>query len=191
MCNRVNVGGGIETGGGTGLDWVSEGGNGSLENAGEVLRHWPNISRRAVMAYICSLKELEAVGHAVSGGDSRDGDGVMAYIDGVGDNYGLRFEVNGLLAEVVFERYTHPESILAAEIPGVVMDRFLVDDNWASQINEGGGVVVEGTVEVLPGRNFGVEGGLAKQVEQQLSLWKEMAAQVSGEAGGNAGENGD
>ena len=44
--------------------------------------------------------------------------------------------------------------------------KFLVDDYWASQRGEGGGVVVKGTVEVFPGQHFRVEGGLAKQVEQ-------------------------
>ena len=75
-------------------------------------------------------------------------------------------------------------------IPGVAIARFLVDDDGSSQRFKGCGVVAEGIVELFPGRNFGVEGGLAKQVEQQLSLWKEMVPQVAGEARNNNGEDG-
>ena len=69
--------------------------------------------------------DLEAVGHAVFGGDSGDSDGLMAYVNGVGDNDGLRFGVDGPLAMVVLEGDTRAESIISTEIPGVTIARFL------------------------------------------------------------------
>ena len=65
---------------------------------------------------------------------------------------------------------TCAETIIAAEIPVVVIIRFLVDNDWTDQRDEGGGVVVKGTVEVFLGRTFGFEGGLGKKVERHLRL---------------------
>ena len=79
------------------------------------------------------------MGHAVF---SSDGDGVMADVNGVRDNNGLSFVVNDSLAAVVLERDTRAESFLATEIPGVDIVSFFVDDEWAEQIDKGGGLVV-------------------------------------------------
>ena len=66
-----------------------------------------------------------------------------------------------------------------------------MDDKWAAQRDEGGDVVVEGTIELFPGRNFRVEGGMVKQIERQIGLYNKMIPQVSGESGGNTSEDGD
>ena len=55
-----------------------------------------------------------------------------------------------------------------------------MDDDWAAQMDEGGDVIVKGTVEVFPGENFRIESGLATQFEQQLGLWEKMIPQVAG-----------
>ena len=47
------------------------------------------------------------MGHAVFGCDSGDGDGMVADIGGVGDNEGVSFGFDGLLAEVVLEGDTY------------------------------------------------------------------------------------
>ena len=131
------------------------------------------------------------MGHTVFISVGGDGDGVMADVDGVGDNYGLRFGFDGPLAAVVIEGDTRAESILVTEIPGVAITSFFVDDDWEAQRDEGGGVVVKGTIEVFPGGNFRVEGGLSKKVERQIGLLKKMIAHVAGEAGVNTGKDGN
>lgn len=54
------------------------------------------------------------MGHTVFVGDIGGGDGVMADVDVVGDNYGLRFGVDGPLVAVVLKGDTRAEFVLAA-----------------------------------------------------------------------------
>ena len=58
-----------------------------------------------------------------------------------------------------------------------------MDDNAAAGRYNGGGVVVECSVEVFPDGHVGSEGGLAEEVESEFDLWEKLVPEVSGEGG--------
>ena len=49
-----------------------------------------------------------------------------------------------------------------------------VDEDTAADGYEGGGVKVEGAIEVLPCRREGGDGGLVEKVEQELGLREKL-----------------
>ena len=111
----------------------------------------------------------------------------MAKLDGVGDKKGFGVGIDNLEAAVVVESGPNIETRAAMEIPGELHGGFVVDDDWTPHGAQRGGIVVEGSMEVFPGRRGWGEGGLAEEVEGEFCLGKEFVPQVVGEAGVNAG----
>ena len=62
----------------------------------------------------------------------------------------------------MFEGDAHVEAVRAAEVPGVACRRFGVNDDRAAKWQEGGGIIIKGAIEVLPGRHARRDKGLAK-----------------------------
>ena len=56
-------------------------------------------------------------------------------------------------AAVVLEGGAYVEAVAAAEVPGAAGVDRVVDEDPATGWAEGGGVEVEGTVEIFPGRD--------------------------------------
>ena len=83
----------------------------------------------------------------------------------------------------MFKGDAHIEAVRAAEVPGAVCQRFVVDDDRAAKWQEGGGVVFEGAIVVLPGRYARRDGGLAKEVESEFGLREEQVPEVVRECG--------
>ena len=80
----------------------------------------------------------------------------MAEINGVGDKGGFSCGVYYLEAAVVLQGGADVEAVAGAEGPGGAGGRLVVDEYAASNGAEGGGVKVEGSIEVSP---IGSEGG--------------------------------
>ena len=90
---------------------------------------------------------------------------VMAELNGVGDMGGFCGSFDDLEAAVVFQGGANIESIVGVEGPGGAGVELVVDEYAASDGAEGGGVEVEGAIEVFPcGCEWG-DGGLAEEVE--------------------------
>ena len=111
----------------------------------------------------------------------------MTKLDGVGDKEGFGVGVDDLEAAVVVESGSNVETRASVESPGELHGGFVVDDDWTSHGAQRGGIVVEGSMEVFPGRKGRGEGGLAEEVEGEFCLGKEFVPQVVGEVGVNAG----
>ena len=90
---------------------------------------------------------------------------VMAEFNCVGDKEGFCGSVNNLEAAVVFQGRSDVETFAGAEGPGGVGGGLVVYENEASDGAEGGGVEVEGAIEVFPCRCEGGDGGLSEEVE--------------------------
>ena len=56
-----------------------------------------------------------------------------------------------------------------------------MDDDRAANWVDGGGIKVEGAIEVLPGRHVRVKGGLAEEVQGEFRLQEELVSQEVGE----------
>jgi hypothetical protein len=95
---------------------------------------------------------------------------VMMEVDSVRDVEGLGFGINDMMAAVMLQGHTNVESIRAAEVPGVVSGWLIVGDDRAAKWEERGGIVVEGAIEVFPGRHAWCDGGLVEEVECQFCL---------------------
>ena len=65
-----------------------------------------------------------------------------------------------------------------------------MDDDQAANWTNGGGVEVEGAVEVLPGRHVRDKGGLAEEVQVEFGLREELVLEEVVEIIGDAGEDG-
>ena len=58
-----------------------------------------------------------------------------------------------------------------------------MDDDSTSGRPNGGGFVVEHTIEVVPCGHVGSEGGLSEEVEIEFGLWVNFFLEVAGEGG--------
>jgi hypothetical protein len=108
---------------------------------------------------------VKAVDNGVGWCDSRDGEVVMAEVDSVRDVEGLGFGIDDAMAAVMLKGDANVESVRAAEVPGAASGWLIVGDDWAAKWEERGGIVVEGAIEVFPGRHACRDGGLVKEVE--------------------------
>ena len=99
----------------------------------------------------------------VSGGCLREV--VMAELNSVRDKGGFYCGVNYLEAAVVLQGWDDVEAVAGAEGPGVAGGGIVVDGYAASNGAKGGGVEVEGVIEVFPSGNEGGCSGLAEEVE--------------------------
>ena len=80
----------------------------------------------------------------------------MEEINGVRDKGGFSCGVDYLEAVVVLQGGADIEAIAGAEVPGGAGGGLVVDEYAASDGTEGGGVEVEGAIQVFPS---GSEGG--------------------------------
>ena len=55
-----------------------------------------------------------------------------------------------------------------------------MNDNWAADWADGGGIEVEGAVEVFPGRHVRGKGGMAEEVQGELGLQKKLVPEEVG-----------
>ena len=124
--------------------FIYSGGGGFLQGAGE---------------------EVEGMDEAicVSGGWLREV--VMVELNGVGDKCGFSYGVEYLEAAVVLQGRAVVETVAGAEVPGGAGGGLVVDEYAASDEDEGGGVEVEGAIEVFPSGSERDDGGLAEKVE--------------------------
>ena len=88
----------------------------------------------------------------------------MTEVDSVGDAEGLGFGINDVMAVVMLKGVADVESVRAAEVPGAASGWLIVGDDRAAKWEERGGIVVEGAIEVFPGRHAWRDGGLAEEV---------------------------
>ena len=65
-----------------------------------------------------------------------------------------------------------------------------MDDDRAADWDDGGGVKVEGSVEVFPGRHVRGKGGLAEEVQGEFGLREELVPEEVVEGIGDAGKDG-
>ena len=89
----------------------------------------------------------------------------MMEINGVGDKGGFCGDVDDLEAAVVLQGGADVEAVADAEVPGGAGGGLVVDEYAASDGAEGGGVEVEGAIEVFPSGYEGGDGGLAEEAE--------------------------
>ena len=75
----------------------------------------------------------------------------MQKIYGVREQEGLGDAVDNEKIDVVIQGWSDVESLAAAEVPGFLDVRIVVNDYWADYGSYWSGVKVEGTVEVFPG----------------------------------------
>ena len=73
---------------------------------------------------------------------------------------------------VVVERWVNAETFAAAEVPKFVIVRFDVNDDGAFDGYHSSGIKVERSVVVLPGRHFGVNGGLSQDIRGEFGMRK-------------------
>ncbi len=72
-------------------------------------------------------------------------------VDCVRDVEGFVLGVDDKVAAVMFKGDAKVEAIGAVEVPGAACRWFVVFDDRAAKWQKGGGVVVEGAIEVFPG----------------------------------------
>ena len=110
-------------------------------------------------------EEVKGVDEAicVSGGWLREL--VMAELNGVGDKGGFSCGVDYLEAAVVSQVRADVENVAGAKGPVGAVGGLVVDEYAASDGAEGGGVEVEGAIEVFPNGSEGGDGGLLEKVE--------------------------
>ncbi len=125
---------------------------------------------------------VKAVDNGVGWCDSRDGEVMMMEVDSVGDAEGLGFGINDAMAAVMLKGDTDVEFVRAAEVSGAASGWLFVGDDGAAKWEERGSIVVEGAIEVFPGRHAWRDRGLAEKVECYLCLWKEQVPKVTGKA---------
>ena len=88
----------------------------------------------------------------------------MAELNGVGDKGEFSCGVYYLEAAVVLQGMANEEAVAGAEGPGGAGGWLVVDEYAASDGAEGGGVEVEGAIEVFPSGSEGGDGGMAEKV---------------------------
>jgi hypothetical protein len=69
------------------------------------------------------------------------------------------------MAAVMLKGDANVEAVRAAEVPGTASGWLIVADDRAAKWEERGGIVVEGAIEVFPGRHAWHGGGLVEEVE--------------------------
>ena len=74
----------------------------------------------------------------------------MVELDGIANADSLGGGIYDFVAEVVEEVQANAESITCAEVPGLAWSGFVVDGKFASDGAELCGIIVDGTVVVLP-----------------------------------------
>jgi hypothetical protein len=116
---------------------------------------------------------VKAVENGLGWCDGWDGEVVMTEVDSVGDAEGLGFGINDAMAVVMLKGEADIESVRAAKVPGVGSGWLIVGDFGAAKWKERGGIVVEGAIEVFPGRHAWRDGGWAEEVKCHFCLWKE------------------
>ena len=89
----------------------------------------------------------------------------MAELNGVGDKGGFSCGAYYLESAVVLQDRANVEAFAGAEGTGGAGGGLVVDEYAASNGDEGGGVEVEGAIEVFPRGSEGGDGGLAEKVE--------------------------
>ena len=99
----------------------------------------------------------------------------MAELNGVGDKGVFSCCVYYLEAAVVLQGGDDVESVAVAEGPGGAGGWLVVNEYAASDGAEGGGVKVEGAIEVFPSGSEGGNGGLAEKVEGDLGLREDFS----------------
>ena len=82
------------------------------------------------------------------------------------------------------------ESMAAAEVPGFTVAWFVVDGDATASRPNGGGVVFEQAIEVVPVGNVGSKGGLEEDIESEFGLRGECFSEVSGEGGVDSSKDG-
>ena len=115
---------------------------------------------------------------------------MVSDVDGIRNDNGVGLGINGLLAEVVLEVDTSAEAFFGAETPRVSSTGFIVDEYREYKRDMRGGVIVEGSVEVLPRLYLWIENRLYKKVEGELGMTQKMVQHVVWEVGSNSGKDG-
>jgi hypothetical protein len=108
---------------------------------------------------------VKAVDNSVCWCDSWDGEVVTTEVNSVKDAEGLGFGINDAMAALMLKGDASVESVKAVEVPGAASGWLIVGDDGAAKWEERGGIVVEGAIEVFPGRHAWCDGGLAEEVE--------------------------
>ena len=106
-------------------------------------------------------EEVEGVDDSVFCGDGRLREIVVQDLDGVGDDEGFGGGVDDLEAAVVVEGGANCEALAPSVAPRGAFAWLGVDDDGRAEWGYGGGVEVEGAVEMLPGGHGRVDVGLA------------------------------
>jgi hypothetical protein len=122
--------------------------------------------------------------------DGWNGEVVVAEFDRVRGDQGLGDGIDAEVAAVVFEGDANVVTVSAVEVPGAADVGFVVDDDWATEGEDGVGVVIEGAVEMFPGRDGWIDCRLAEQVESEFNLSKEQIPEVAGEISGKTRDDG-
>jgi hypothetical protein len=89
----------------------------------------------------------------------------MTEVGSVGDADGLGFGINDAMAALMLKGHADIESVRATEVPGAASGWLIVGDDRAAKWEERGGIVVEGAIEVFPGRHAWHDRGLVEEVE--------------------------
>ena len=74
----------------------------------------------------------------------------MVKLDGAANEDSLGGGIYDFVAEVVVEGRSNAESVTCKEVPGLAWSGFVVDRKFASDGAERCGIIVDGTVVVLP-----------------------------------------
>ena len=90
---------------------------------------------------------------------------VMAELNGVGDKGGFSCGVDYLEAAVMLQGGADLEAVVGAEGPGGAGKGLVVDEYVASDGAKGGGIEVEGAIEVFPSGSEGSDSGMTEEVE--------------------------
>ena len=95
----------------------------------------------------------------------------VAKLDGVRELLALGVLHDDREGEVVMQCGANVEAVLAAEVRRYTFAGFSMDEDTAAEGADVSGVIVEATIEVLPGVFAGVEGSLTEDSESELGLW--------------------
>ena len=98
----------------------------------------------------------------------------MEELNSVRDKGGFSCGFYYLEAAVVLQGRADVEAVVSAEGLGGAGGWLVVDEYAASDGAEGGGVKVEGAVEVFPSRSEGGNSGMAKKVDEELGLQEDI-----------------
>ena len=89
----------------------------------------------------------------------------MAEFNSVEDEKGFGGSVDDMEEAVVFQGGADVEAVAGAEGLGGSGGGFVVDEDAATDGDKGGGVKVEGDIEVLPCGREGDDGGMAEEAD--------------------------